>query len=770
LLEAGADINAPHSYAGFEINALTALAGWGDDLHRPLKLAEWLIKHGAKIECYGRSAFLWAIWENKLDFIKLYADKGADLLFEEADGATMFSKIFTDSPSGNAYIVNDMISMLHQLKKICDKKKVAFPLDKTFVWGLEDFNDLQFSGELPTAFLFNTYLRPRYAELQKMGWDINKNFSGLYAHGKSSYDKGNTYLGHMLRMPSVNDAILTNLFDNCPELDISLTGERTALFWMIMAGISAEVICRVIPQTSNLDEIYEYSDMSFGYLYQVMKSDLTIADPNWKYTICKALLEAGCDPDIIMTQDVENSPMVRSEQTMLEYSAALDLPDIFKMLLDFGADPHRPMCGYEETLEHYIATRTTHRLSDAKAIALLEELDRRNLLDIEAKTCNGATPLLYAVSKGQTELVDYLIKKGANVHAVGGFDNSTAMNRAISNWNWVSKENRLRTVQLLADAGASVELTDADEYSPLMCAAECGCYTVAEELIKRGADVNQAVPYVGKTAVHFAVMGAYGYDEYPDDEDCEDNNAMNEPLKLRIIKLLAEKGADLNLSYERGYTPLIHAMMYGRMEIFEGLIKLGASVNAADFYGRTLLMMTSMYGSMPFVRVLGRQRNLNESFLLTDQTGNNALHYIVSRHGGEAEKQEDEIMQLLPAFIENCKIPIIRNKHGVSPLHLAALGGFSEVVEYLIKEQQMDVNEKDHEGNTPLLWTLDTDEEIEEMVSSDRLLKMHKTLINLGADVNCANADGKTPLMAASRCGKQAVVELLKEAGAKGDF
>ncbi len=712
LLEAGADINALAPYAGVEINALTSLTCWHDEIDKPKELAEWLLDNGAKIECQGRSAFLWAIWYNKPEFVELYANRGANLLFEESDGTTMFSKIFTNSPSHCQFTVDQQISMLHQLKKICDEQRVIFPLDTLFIWGT-DATTFEEKGLLPCTFVFYNNRRHLHSELQKLGWDINKNFPGI-----GNFDKSNTYLGHMLRLSSLDDAMLSNLLDTCPSLDISLTGEKTALFWAIMAGLSADMICRIIAKTSDLNITYQYNNgMEFGYLYQVLKSDLPIADPSWKYTICKALLEAGCDSNMVMQQPDERAPVVRSELTMLEYSAHMNLFEVFKLLLDFGADPYKPMCGFEEIFLHFISQRAVN-LSEGEIIAFLEELDRRELLDIESKTNNGGTALLYAAGKCRLELMTYLINKGADIHVVGGFDQSMALHRAISNWNWVAKEDRLKAVQILADAGANLEQIDNDGYSPLMAAAAFGCYTVVEELIKRGVNVNQ-VNDDGKTALHFAVMEPYGYDQYPDDESSEEANVMNEALKLDIIKLLAENGADLNLSHNFGGTALIESIALDYRDLFDELVKLGASVNAPDCYGRTPLMIAAKFSEELFIRGLGRSRELSDSFLATDQHGENALHYLASRVFQSSDEfastREEVALRFMEAFIEHCHIPIIKSNDGVSPLHLAAMYGMPQVVQYLVDDHHIDINENDNVGNSLLIYALSFNEELVEL-------------------------------------------------------
>ena len=60
------------------------------------------------------------------------------------------------------------------------------------------------------------------------------------------------------------------------------------------------------------------------------------------------------------------------------------------------------------------------------------------------------------------------------------------------------------------------------------------------------------------------------------------------------VKMLIEKGADVNAQYEDGWTPLMVAAMEGHTKTAEVLIEKGANVNAQSKYGRwTTLMLAA---------------------------------------------------------------------------------------------------------------------------------------------------------------------------------
>lgn len=124
------------------------------------------------------------------------------------------------------------------------------------------------------------------------------------------------------------------------------------------------------------------------------------------------------------------------------------------------------------------------------------ELELLKLLFDAGLDSKDSTDLLLAAAKGgQTKIIEYLISKGAQVHATGD-SGQTALHAA-------ALHGRLEVVEQLLKAGASVDVPDNQGYTPLHAAVRGGSAGIANRLITAGGSV-EAISREGKTPLHLA--------------------------------------------------------------------------------------------------------------------------------------------------------------------------------------------------------------------------------------------------------------------------
>jgi hypothetical protein len=165
--------------------------------------------------------------------------------------------------------------------------------------------------------------------------------------------------------------------------------------------------------------------------------------------------------------------------------------------------------------------------------------------DVNAKSTNGWTPLMYVSATGNKEIVSLLIAKGANTNE----KNNQGQTPLLFAAHWGHAE----TVNLLLEKGADINAQMDDGWSILTDAIDMNRVEIAKILIAKGADVNL------KSKKGWTALMAASLKNHPD-----------------IVRLLIEKGADVNAKAEKDTTALKTAVKLGNVEIVRLLKEAGA--------------------------------------------------------------------------------------------------------------------------------------------------------------------------------------------------
>jgi len=119
------------------------------------------------------------------------------------------------------------------------------------------------------------------------------------------------------------------------------------------------------------------------------------------------------------------------------------------------------------------------RRNDIENIRLLYEKDPALVNTVDMR---GFTPLILAVYNDAADVVDFLIDKGANLHAQDGSGNTALMGVCFKGYKDIA--------QKLLNAGVDVNQRNANGATALTFAATFGHLQIAEWLLEKGADIN----------------------------------------------------------------------------------------------------------------------------------------------------------------------------------------------------------------------------------------------------------------------------------------
>ncbi|KUL90511.1 hypothetical protein ZTR_00271 [Talaromyces verruculosus] len=111
---------------------------------------------------------------------------------------------------------------------------------------------------------------------------------------------------------------------------------------------------------------------------------------------------------------------------------------------------------------------------------------------------SGRTALQWASERGNLEIIQLLLERGADVNSQGG-EYGNALQGA-------AREGHFGVVQLLIEKGAKVNAQGGEYGNALLGAVRKGHFEVVQLLIEKGANVNTKAATPVMTALHFSAL------------------------------------------------------------------------------------------------------------------------------------------------------------------------------------------------------------------------------------------------------------------------
>ncbi|WP_026452673.1 ankyrin repeat domain-containing protein [Aequorivita capsosiphonis] len=397
---------------------------------------------------------------------------------------------------------------------------------------------------------------------------------------------------------------------------------------------------------------------------------------------------------------------------------------------------------------------------------------------VDKRTHDSRIYLHWAALRGKTEIMKYLLEKGASVTALDSRGNSPITYAAnsgqtdsavydvfIANGLKLSEETNQEDANVLllvapfledekqldyfTSKGIDLKSIDKDGNGIFNYAARKGNVRFLEQLVKKGVDYK-ILNKDGGNAFMFAAQGTRGFSnslpvyEYLKSIGLEPNIVTKDgstPLHRlaysntdpAIFNLFLKAGANVNQKDADGNTPFLNAASKNDLEIVKLLSKNVKDMDATNNNGQTALML-AYGGNSPEVVEFLLKNDANLS--LKDADGNSIGYYLLESFN--AKKPEDFETKLKIIQKNDIQLNTVQAE-GNSLYHLAAKANDLDLLKRLAGFD-MDVNATNDEGMTALHQAAMKAKDTETM----------KYLISLGADKTAKTDFEETPYDLAS--------------------
>jgi ankyrin repeat protein len=393
---------------------------------------------------------------------------------------------------------------------------------------------------------------------------------------------------------------------------------------------------------------------------------LYLASVNGNADLIRRLLDAGVDPNA-------SDP---GGETALMTAARTGTPAALRVLLERGAtvDAREPEFGQTALM---IAVRENH---EAAVQILLEAGASAN-----AQTRKGPTPNFVPPCKGTgcgSEGVGInrggLPDRGRRAEVKGG----------MTPLLYAARDGNVSAARRLVDAGADLELGDANGIRPLLMSLLNNQLDVARLLLSKKANVN-ADDFWGRTPL-WAAVEYRNLDMNNNDQDSPTDNGVDRAPILEMIKELIAAGANVNARTRE--LPPSRRWLYSLND-----------VSWVDFTGQTPFLRAALSADTTTMRLLverGADPNLPTLAGTTPLMAAAGVNWVVAQTYTESVQSRLEAVKLCLELGADVNAT---NSMGLTPLLGAVNRGSNDIIELLVQRgARLDI--KDKEGRTPLRW------------------------------------------------------------------
>ncbi len=299
-----------------------------------------------------------------------------------------------------------------------------------------------------------------------------------------------------------------------------------------------------------------------------------------------------------------------------------------------------------------------------------------------------------------------------------------------------------------------------------------------ESALESGADANKRAYIFGaKVPPLFVAVMEENYDAIPVllEHGANEGDGFTAAVvkgKKKLIKFLADNGADINAVDSNGYSPLFLAVTSNKPRVVKWLIDLGADVDARSEAGYSALTYTALM-QVEIVHIRNKRKidpaiienlmkggaNYEEAMIIAVKSGNIPFLELITKNGADLNRKcmfEVEQSPLAAAMFTgeqgiNADMVRFLAENGADLDEVFALGEdtYTNAINVSITADRPDITEillsnganpnyRDPSGRTSLVYAV---------VTSEEILRL---LLDYGADPNIADKNKRTPLMLAA--------------------
>jgi serine/threonine-protein phosphatase 6 regulatory ankyrin repeat subunit B len=651
-------------------------------------IVKWLISEGADVNIIsqknGFSALHMAVQKNKLDVVQLLLHHNANKNIENMEGCYPMHLAIS-----HGYL--DMVNLLvdnSNLNKTNDNIHQVTPLWLASQHGkLEIVKFLANKGADLNLPRMDTQMPPLYIAMNEKQTEVVKELLSRNAAVNLIDSTGNSSLHWAVHLGDLG--ILQLILNKGIGINVTNSGGGTPLYGAVFSNdkpiVEFLLNKRANPNIPNNAGIYP----------------MHAAADNGNIEIIKALVRAGVSINMQST----------AGDSVAHYATQRGNLEMLRLLINEGANQN--IQNNQGLTSFYLACALKNKpiaellLQKQPNLTLLDNTGQNGLswvaelqdtvllqqvlntgINIDHQDINGKTLLFWMVQYGAYNMVDFLIKKGANV-------NLPAQNTIFPLLLSIAK-NDFAIFELLTKAPLiNLNLQNSEGTSPFYLACLQGNIEIATSLQDKEVDIN-IINKAGYYPIHAAVHNGHievikELLKWGVDIDTKSTNGYT-PLQyycelannqLEVIKFLFDKGASLNCMQGVDNKTLLHsAVAGGNLQVIDFLINKGLDINLVDAKEVTPLYCALGYYLQPIDLaivsfLIARGANVNKPM----DDGDTPMHMIF--HRGRTD-----LIKLLLAKGGNIKV---ENDDKKLPLHklLANKDLPNEVKANVIKELQL---------------------------------------------------------------------------------